>query len=180
MGLITICDKQFETCISKETIDSAINQLADCISKDLKDSSPIFIFLLNGSFMFAADLAYRLEFPLQISFAKLSSYCGGTETTGKVKELIGVTENLEGRNVVIVDDIIETGLTMEHVTNIIRSKNPASIRTCALFFKPAALKANIKVDYWAMELENDFIVGHGLDYKGYGRNLKDIYKIVNN
>lgn len=177
MGRITVNDRLFETCISNETIESAIDQLASRISQELADSKPIFIVLLNGAFMFAADLAGRLEFPMQISFVKLSSY-KGTTTTGKITELIGVTENLEGRNIVVVDDIIETGTTMEHICNWVKSQNPASVRTCAMFFKPKALKANIRVDYWAMTLPDGFIVGHGLDYNGYGRNLKDIYKIV--
>lgn len=179
MERITVLDKQFETYISSEAIDSAIDQLADRISQELADSNPIFIFILNGSFMFAADLARRLEFPMQMSFAKLASY-NGTCTTGRISELIGVTENLEGRNVVVVDDIIETGTTMEHVCNWIKRQNPASVRICAIFFKPYALKADIKVNYWALNLDNDFIVGHGLDYNGYGRNSKDIYKIVEN
>lgn len=177
MGIITVCDKRFEIYIQSETIDSSIDQLAERISQDLKDLSPIFIFLLNGSFMFAADLAARLDFPMQFSFAKLASY-SGTCTTNKISELIGVTENLEGRHVVIVDDIIETGFTMKHVCDWVKEQKPASIRTCAMFFKPEALKADLKVDYWAMELKSDFIVGHGLDYNGFGRNSEDIYKIT--
>ena len=177
MGIITVCGKRFETYIPSKTIDASIDQLAGRLSQDLRDLSPIFIFLLNGSFMFAADLAARLDFPMQFSFAKLASY-SGTSTTEKISELIGITENLEGQHVVIVDDIIETGLTMKYVCDRIKEKKPASIHTCALFFKPEALKADLKIDYWAMELKSDFIVGHGLDYNGFGRNSRDIYRIA--
>lgn len=127
--------------------------------------------------MFASDLLKRVEIPGQLSFVKLSSYCG-TGSTGKVKEIIGLNEEISGRTVVIIEDIIDSGLTMHNMVETLKGKGVADLHIATLFFKPEALKYDLDIDYVAMEIPNDFIVGYGLDYDGYGRNLRDIYTLI--
>lgn len=148
--------------------------VADKINKDYAGKTPLFLGMLNGAFMFASDLMKEITLTCDVSFTKCTSYVG-TQSTGKVQELIGISENLEGRDIVIVEDIVESGITMRAILDNLATKKPASVKICSLFFKPECLKADIKVDYVAMEIANDFIVGFGLDYNGKGRNLRNVY-----
>ena len=141
-------------------------------------TEPLFLSVLNGSFMFTADLMKRVNIPCEISFVKLASY-QGTSSTGKVKELVGLNEDIEGRTVVIVEDIIDTGFTMERLVETLRARNPKDIRIATLLVKPDKLQVKLDIDYVAMNIPNDFIVGYGLDYDGKGRNYRDIYTVVN-
>ena len=146
------------------------------INTDLKGKNPLFLVVLNGAFMFAADLVRGITTECEVSFVKLASY-SGTSSVGKVKELVGMNENLEGRNIVVVEDIVDSGNTIEHILEDLRSKNPASVSVAAFLFKPGVFKKNFKIQYIGLEIPNDFIVGYGLDYNGLGRNLRDIYVI---
>ena len=147
------------------------------MSKDLEGKNPIFLGVLNGSFIFAADLMREMTIPCEISFVKLASY-QGTTSTGKVREVLGINENLSGRTVVIVEDIVESGQTMKQMIESLGTRNPESVRICTLFFKPEKLKEELNLDYVAFSIPDDFIVGYGLDYDGLGRELKDVYTIV--
>lgn len=176
MATIDIKGKTFETLIPEEEILRRVKVVADKISNDLKGKNPLFLGVLNGSFIFAADLMRMLTIESEISFVKMSSY-EGTESTGNVKKLVGLNENIEGRTVVIVEDIVDSGLTMERMLEYLKDFKPAEIRICTLLLKPENLKRNLNIDYVAMEIPNDFIVGYGLDYDGLGRNLRDIYVV---
>jgi len=176
MTEIKVSDKKFCLFISESEILRGVKNVAENISRDLKDKDPLFICILNGAFLFASDLIRHLDFPCEVCFVRLKSY-EGTKTEGKVKEIFGLVEDIENRNVVILEDIIDTGYTMSGLIEQLNKKNPASLRTAALLFKPKALQTPVKPDYVAMEIPNDFIVGYGLDYKGHGRNLRNIYKI---
>ena len=178
MAQITVLDKTFESYISYNQIEQAVQEIAEKMEKDLKDKNPIFLVILNGAFMFAGDLFKNLHFPAEISFVKFASY-SGTNSTGAVKQLIGLKENLEGRVVVLIEDIVDTGISMEKILKVLESKKPAEIKISTLLFKPGAYTKDFKIDYIGMEIPNDFIVGYGLDYDGQARNYKDIYKIVN-
>lgn len=174
--VITIKDKQFELFIEQEVIELAIKRIAQQINADLKDKNPIFLAVLNGSFMFAGELMKEVTIPSEITFVRLASY-RGTTTTENVQEVLGLNEGIEGRDVVIVEDIVDSGHTMTSLLKELGNYKPASIKIATLLFKPAALVKKLDLDYVALEIPNDFIVGYGLDYDGYGRNLKDIYKI---
>ena len=147
------------------------------MSKDLEGKNPIFLAVLNGAFIFAADLMREMTIPCEISFVKLASY-QGTTSTGKVKEVFGINEDLSGRTVVIVEDIVESGQTMKQMIESLGTRNPASVQICTLFFKPEKLKEELTLDYVAFRIPDDFILGYGLDYDGLGRELKDVYTIV--
>lgn len=175
-NVITIKDKQFELFIEQEVIELAIKRIAQQINADLKDKNPIFLAVLNGSFMFAGELMKEVTIPSEITFVRLASY-RGTTTTENVQEVLGLNEGIEGRDVVIVEDIVDSGNTMTSLLKELGNHKPASIKIATLLFKPAALVKKLDLDYVALEIPNDFIVGYGLDYDGYGRNLKDIYKI---
>jgi hypoxanthine phosphoribosyltransferase len=177
MNKIKIHDKYFEPFIVFDEIDKAISNLAMTINKDLSGKTPIFLVILNGSFMFAGDLLKKIKLPCEVSFVKLSSYVG-TKSTEKVRQLIGFDEDIKGRSIIIVEDIIDSGITMETVLGQLDSMGAADVRIATLLFKPKAFKKSYKVDYVGIEIPNDFIVGYGLDYDNQGRNLKDIYKIV--
>lgn len=176
MATIDIKDKTFETLIPEEEILRRVKVVADKISNDLKGKNPLLLGVLNGSFIFAADLMRMLTIESEISFVKMSSY-EGTESTGNVKKLVGLNENIEGRTVVIVEDIVDSGLTMERMLEYLKDFKPAEIRICTLLLKPENLRRKLDIDYVAMEIPNDFIVGYGLDYDGLGRNLRDIYVV---
>ena len=178
MSDIQIKDKSFTTFIAEDQILKEVSRVADEINRDLAGTEPLFLSVLNGSFMFTADLMKRINFPCDISFVKLASY-QGTSSSGKVKELVGLNENIEGRTVVIVEDIIDTGFTMKGLVETLRSKNPKDIRIATLLVKPDKLQVKLDIDYVAMNIPNDFIVGYGLDYDGKGRNYRDIYTVVN-
>lgn len=177
MNTITIKDKSFSLSISEKEIQKAVKQVAEQINRDLEGKDPLFICVLNGAFMFAGDLMKNVNIPCEITFIKLSSY-DGLYTTGTVKEIIGLNESVVGRNVVIVEDIVDTGITMERILGSLQAKGAKEIKVATFLQKPDALQRDITVDYIAMKIPNDFIVGYGLDYDGYGRNLKDIYTVV--
>ena len=177
MATIDIKDKTFETLIPEEEILRRVKVVADKISNDLKGKNPLLLGVLNGSFIFAADLMRMITIPCEISFVKLASY-QGTTSTGQIKEVIGINEDLTGRTVIIVEDIVETGQTIKRMIESLGTRNPESIHICTLLLKPDRLKVPLNVEYVAMEIPNDFILGYGLDYDQQGRNLRDIYTIV--
>lgn len=160
--------------IPAQKIASEVHRVAELINRDYAGQSPLFLAVLNGSFMFAADLLREITIPCEISFVKLSSY-EGISTTGRVREVIGLNCDITDRPVIIVEDIVETGITMAHMVETLKNQNPASINICTFFLKPKALEVKLDIRYTAMEIGNDFILGYGLDYNGYGRNLKDVW-----
>lgn len=174
--MITLHDKTFIPFISESEINQAIKNLADKISADFKGETPIFLGVLNGAFMFLSELMKNYQGNCELSFTKLASY-QGTSASGIMKNLIGLNENIENRHVIIVEDIVDTGHTLEYLMNILTEKKPKSIKTATLFFKPEAYKMNIKIDYIGIEIPNKFIVGYGLDYDGLGRNLPEVYQL---
>jgi hypoxanthine phosphoribosyltransferase len=177
MYTITVKDKIFSPFITASELDQAICKIATAMEKDLAGKDPLFLIVLNGAFMFAADLIKKLNFPCELSFIKLSSY-SGTTSSNKVRELIGLNEDLTGRTVVVIEDIIDTGVTLGDLIETVKSKNAVEVKLAALLFKPKAFRKSYPIDYIGIEIPNDFIVGYGLDYDGYGRNYPDIYKIV--
>ncbi|MEA4936940.1 MAG: hypoxanthine phosphoribosyltransferase [Paludibacter sp.] len=177
MNTIQIHDKKFTLSITEAEIQAAVKRVGEAINRDMPDSNPLFICVLNGAFMFAGDLMKTVNFPCEITFVKLSSY-EGLMTTGSVKEVIGLNESVVGRNVVVVEDIVDTGITMEKIISSLQAKGAKSIKVATFLQKPEALQRDIQVDYVAMKIPNQFIVGYGLDYDGYGRNLKEIYTVV--
>ena len=170
-------DRDFEVFISKEEIEKIVKGLAQRIGKDYEGRNPLFVVMLNGSFVFAADLLRNLRFPCETTFVRLSSY-EGDKSTGTVKQLIGLNEDVSGRTVVIVEDIIESGTTMKEMLHILDEKQPKDVRIASLFVKPGCLKVSLNIDYRCFDIENDFIVGYGLDYNQEGRNLPHIYQVV--
>jgi len=176
MKSVKVRDKEFELFIPESEIIEAIEKVAGQINKDLEGKDPLFVCVLNGSFMFAAELMKRITIPCEISFVRMASY-QGVKSTGKIKEIYGLEEDIKGRTVVILEDIVDTGHTMSLVIDQLNCEEPEELRIATLLFKPAALKNKVKLDYVALEIPNDFIVGFGLDYDGYGRNLPHIYKI---
>ena len=177
MSSIKINGKRFRVSIPEAEIKRRVKELAGQISKDLERKNPLFLGVLNGSFIFAADLMREMTIPCEISFVKLASY-QGTTSTGKVTEVIGINEDLTGRTVVIVEDIVESGATMQRMIEQLGTRNPESVRICTLFFKPDKLKENLNLDYVAFRIPDDFILGYGLDYDQAGRGLRDIYTII--
>ena len=174
---VTIRDKTFEISISSDVIQKRITELALQISLDLKGNCPLFICVLNGSFIFAADLFKRVTTEAEVTFIRVSSY-EGTQSTGTVKSIVGINESLEGRTVVLVEDIVDTGDTAVYLMDEIKKQNPHKIFFASLLLKPKALRQKIKIDYLGFEVPNDFLVGYGLDYDGLGRNLQNIYKLI--
>lgn len=177
MGKIRVKDKDFAISIPEAEILKQVDRVAAELSRDLDGKHPLFLSVLNGSFMFAADLMKRVNIPSEIQFIKLQSY-QGTSTTGTVRETIGLNQDISGRTVVIVEDIVDTGFTMKHLVESLQKKNPAEIHICTLLVKPDKLQVELNIEYVAMHIPNDFILGYGLDYDGYGRNLPDIYTLV--
>ena len=177
MPNIQIKDKEFALSIPEEEILKAVKEVGLAINRDLEGTNPLFICVLNGAFMFAGDLMKTINIPCEMTFIKLSSY-DGLYTSGTVKEIIGLNESVVGRNVVVVEDIVDTGITMERILSSLKAKGASDIHIATFLQKPDALQKDIKIDYVAMKIPNDFIVGYGLDYDGYGRNLKDIYTVV--
>ena len=176
MSIVKIKDKMCETSITEDAIKARVKALAAQMSKDLEGKNPLFLAVLNGSFIFAADLMREMTIPCEISFVKLASY-QGTTSTGKIKEVIGINEDLNGRTVVIVEDIVESGLTMTRMIESIGTRNPASVHICTLLLKPERLKVDLNIEYVAFRIPNDFILGYGLDYDQQARGLKEIYVI---
>jgi len=178
MKQVKLKDKEFGVSIPAEKIQQVISEMAIKINNDYKDKKiPLFISILNGSFMFTADLFKHIDFECEVTFLKLTSY-KGTASTGAVRQLIGVNEAIEGRDVIVLEDIVDTGITIEQILGQLKSFEPASVRVASLLYKPAAYQKDMTIDYIGMEIPNDFIVGYGLDYDGLGRNLADIYTLI--
>ncbi len=177
MLITQIKSRNFSIFINAQQLNKRITELALTMSKDVADKDPLFIAVLNGAFMFAADLFKEFDFPCQISFVKIASY-QGTQSTGNITELLGLKENIEGRHIILIEDIIDTGLTIKHLLEEVIAKKPASLRIATLLLKREALKIEINPEYVGFEVPNKFLIGYGLDYDGYGRNLKHIYEEV--
>lgn len=172
-----IHDREFVKTIPNEEINEGIRRVAEQINKDYAGRCPLLLGVLNGAFMFAAELMRNLEIECEISFVKFSSY-NGTDSTGNVREVIGLTEQITGRDIIIIEDIVDTGLTMQKMMTTLSAKNPASVAIASLFVKPARLQAPVEVKYSVFTIPDRFIVGYGLDYDGLGRNLPDVYDVV--
>jgi hypoxanthine phosphoribosyltransferase len=170
-----IKDLQFNQFINKSKIQQAVRSLAQQINDDYRDKSPVFLPILNGSFIFASDLIKQIEAPCRVSFVKVSSYVG-TTTSGQLKTLIGLEESLFNQDIIIVEDIVDTGLTLQKIIEELKSLGTRSVEVVALLRKQPAREKRIDVKYVGFEIENEFVVGYGLDYDGLGRNLKDIYQ----
>ena len=178
MKRIKLWDKEFEISLPYEEIQAAIQKMAAQMKRDFEGKNALFVCILNGSFMFAADLMKELELlDAEISFLKLASY-SGTASSGEIKELIGLNENIKDRTVVILEDIVDSGHTIADVIAQINARGAKEVKIATLLFKPDALKTKIHLDYVGIEIPNDFIVGYGLDFDRRGRNLKDIYTLV--
>lgn len=179
MNIIQVKDKQFSLTLKEEDILKEVKRVAAEINRDYAGKDPLFLGILNGSFMYASDLMKEINIPCKISFVKLASY-EGTVSTGKIKEVIGLNESIKGRDIIIIEDIVDTGCTMQQALENLALREPASVRISALLCKPAKLKVDLgdALKYVALNIPDDFIVGYGLDYDGYGRNYRDIYTIV--
>jgi hypoxanthine phosphoribosyltransferase len=177
MDIITLHDKTFRLSISSEKIAEKISHIAAEINHELKDRDVIFLVVLNGAFMFASDLLKNIQFNCSVTFIKLSSY-EGQKSTGTVNQLIGLNDKIEDKTVVIIEDIIDSGNSLQTVISQLKERNPKEIKTACLLFKPDSYKYQNKIDYMGFTIPDDFIVGYGLDYNGYGRNLKEIYTIT--
>ena len=176
MNTIRLHDKTFVKSITNEEINKEIKRVADDINRDYAGKRPVMLGVLNGCFMFAAELLRNLNIECEISFVKLSSY-QGTNSTGVVREVLGLTESIAGRDVIIIEDIVDTGYTMQNMLETLGTREPASIQIASLFLKPARLKVPVDVKYSVFTIPDRFIVGFGLDYDGLGRNLPDIYDV---
>ena len=175
MDRIKLHDRYFKLFISNEKIEEAVRKTAEQLNRDYAGSdTPVFLSVLNGSFMFTASLMKYINFLSELSFVKMASYCG-TSSTGQVKQLIGLSDSLRGRRVIIVEDIVDTGKTISDMYALLQDMGVSDIRVCTLFLKPGSYKGNVRIDYHAMEIGNEFIVGYGLDYDQLGRQLQDIY-----
>ncbi len=174
-----IKDKSFEIFISAEALAEQITAVAEQLNREYAGKNPVFVSILNGSFIFTADLLRKITIPCEISFIKVASY-HAMQSSGQVKNLIGLNEELAGRHVVILEDIVDTGITMEGILNALEVRNPASVRMAVLLFKAEALQKKISPDYVCFRIPNRFVVGYGLDYDGYGRNLPDLYVLKEN
>ena len=177
MSRVKIKDKTFETSIAETEIKQRIREVAARINKDMAGKNPLFLSVLNGAFIFTADLLREITVPCEVSFVKLASYQGIT-STGKVHEVIGINEDLTGRSVIIVEDIVDTGRTMKQMIESLGTRNLGSVDICTLFVKPDKLEEPLDIKYSCFSIPNEFIVGYGLDYDQQGRNLKDIYTLV--
>jgi len=176
-GIVQVQDKRFKPFISEERIQKEVKRIAGEMNRDLADKDPIFLGILNGEFMFASDLYKQLTFPCQITFLKLTSY-SGTQSTGSVKQLIGINLDLMDRVIVVLEDIVDSGITLETIIRQLSGYQPREIRVATFLHKPEATIKQVRLDYVGMEIPNDFILGYGLDYDGYGRNFNEIYQLV--
>ena len=177
MQEVKVLDKKFRIYIPKEKLEERISEMAQQINKDLKGEDVIFIGILNGVFLFAADLFRRIDLDARISFLKLASY-QGTSSTGKIKELIGWNEDITGKTVIIIEDIVDTGNTLERIVGELKLRKASGVKIATLLFKPSAYTKDIPLDYIGFEIPDNFVVGYGLDYDGYGRNLDSIYTLI--
>ena len=174
---VTIHDRVFRPYLPAAALDEAVSALATRLSADYAGREPLFVVVLTGAFMFASDLLKRMTEPCEIVFIRVASY-EGTDSTGVVQEVLGLRENIQGRHIIIVEDIVDTGTTMHHLLPTLLAKGPASVEIATLFYKPASLRHELDLRYVALEIPNDFVVGYGLDYDGLGRNLPDVYVAV--
>ena len=177
MKEILILDKRFREYLTERAIQKRIEELAQQMNADLTDKEVVFLGILNGAFLFAADLFRRINFPSRISFVKLASY-QGTSSSGSIKELIGWNEDIKNKTIVIVEDIVDTGNTLERIVDELVIRKATEVKVAAMLFKPAAYTKNIHLDYIGFEIPNDFVVGYGLDYDGFGRNLTSVYSLI--
>jgi hypoxanthine phosphoribosyltransferase len=171
---IQVQGKDFELYITRDQIRKKISDLAEELNRDYKNRDPVFVSILNGSFVFASDILRELNIPCRISFLKVKSY-ENMDSTGKIHSLIGLDEDLKNENVIILEDIVDSGLTMTFLLDYLNQRGPDSLEILSLFRKPTAMKNKIEVKYLGFDIPNDFIIGYGLDYNGYGRNLPEIY-----
>jgi hypoxanthine phosphoribosyltransferase len=178
MERIKLKDKEFELFIPFEELHEAIRRMAMKIKADVEGRNPLFIGILNGAFMFISELMQLLDGPYELVFARYSTYAG-TSSTGELQEIMPVMANVDSRMIILLEDIIDSGFTMHKLKNKLIVDGAAEVRIATMLFKPEALKHNVKPDYIGMEIPNDFIVGHGLDYDGHGRSFRDIYKLAN-
>ena len=177
MKEIRILDKTFREMITEKVIVERINELAIQVNKDLSGKDVVFLGILNGAFLFAADLFRLIDFPSRISFVKLASY-EGTSSSGFIKELIGWNEDIKNKTIVVIEDIVDTGNTLERIVDELVIRKAAEIKIATLLYKPDAYTRDIPLDYVGFEIPNDFVVGYGLNYDGYGRNLTSVYTLV--
>ena len=174
MYKIKLLDRRFKKMIPAEEIDKAVERVAEQLNERYAGKTPVFLGVLSGSFLFLSDLVRKINFDSRLAFVKISSY-EGTQSTGNVKQQLGIDFDIEGKDIIIVEDIVETGHSMNYLLDYLQQRNPASVSICTLFFKPEKFLYEYKIDYVAMPIGNEFIVGYGLDYNQIGRNLKDIY-----
>lgn len=172
--MLTVLDKTFVPFIGRETLQDRIAELADQINRDYAGRCPLIVGVLNGAVLFTADLLKNLTIDCEITFIRVASY-EQTASTGTIKQILGLSEAITGRDLIVVEDIVDTGMTIAHVCRQLAEKEPASIAIATLLFKPAALKTPVDLAYVGFEIENKFVVGYGLDYDGLGRNTKDIF-----
>jgi hypoxanthine phosphoribosyltransferase len=177
MKEIRILDKDFRELLTGKVIQQRIEELARQINNDLTGKEVVFLGILNGAFLFAADLIRRIDFPARISFVKLASY-QGTSSSGTIKELIGWNEDIKNKTIVVVEDIVDTGNTLERIVDELVIRKASEIKIAAMLFKPAPYTKSIPLDYIGFEIPNDFVVGYGLDYDGFGRNLSSVYTLI--
>jgi hypoxanthine phosphoribosyltransferase len=177
MKEIQILDKKFNEYLTEKIIQQRIEELAKQVNSELAGKEVVFLGILNGAFLFAADLFRRIDFPARISFVKLASY-KGTSSSGSIKELIGWNEDINNKTIVVLEDIIDTGNTLERIVDELIMRKAAEIRIAALLYKPEAYTKQIPLHYIGFEIPNNFVVGYGLDYDGYGRNLPSVYTLV--
>ncbi len=176
MTIIKVHDKEFRLYITKEQIQEKVKAIAEKMIPDLHDKNPLFVIVLNGAYVFAADLIRHFEFECEIAFIRLSSY-QGMQSTHKVKEIMGLTQDVSGRTVVLIEDIIDTGTTMAYAKKKLKTEGATDVKLAAFLFKPIAFTEDYTIDYLGMEIPDDFIVGYGLDYNEGGRNYPDIYVV---
>lgn len=177
MDRIRLKDKEFELYIPEKDIKKAIKDVATQIKRDIEGTNPLFVGILNGAFMFIADIMYCLNGPYELTFARYASYLG-TSTSGNLIEIMPVKSDVKGRSIILLEDIIDTGFTMKHIIKKLKDDGAADVKLATMLFKPSALQYDVKPDYIGMEISNDFIVGYGLDYDELGRAYRDIYKVV--
>jgi len=175
--VVQIKDKRFKLSITEKEINDAIDGIVGRMNEELADKDPLFVAILNGSFMFASEIMKRVTVPSQITFVRIQTY-EGMQTTSKYTEVFGLTDNIENKTVVILEDIVDSGFTIQSMLKMLDAKKPKEVKVATLLFKPEALQCDVKPDYVALSIPNDFIVGFGLDYNGYGRNLRNIYSII--
>lgn len=176
MNTVKIKDRKFSFFLSAKQIQDTVKQIAEQMNNDLAGKDVVFVVVLNGAFVFAADLLRWIEFQVQVSFIKISSY-EGVSSSGKVKTILDLNEEIRGRHVVLIEDIVDTGLSLQSILNQLEKKEPGKVQIASLFFKPDSFRGNTELDYIGFRIPNRFVVGYGLDYMGYGRNLTGLYAL---